>query len=149
MDEDKTITTNDSINHADLEKEINIPISEPKQDESKLLDNKKTDDEIERTSKLLKGGDDYFLKVPNKIVEEKQLKEDDYVVVELRKTKSFIIETDKTTMEEVEKLKKLPQYKNKDSGEIVKELMFKFNKKEDVEKIPSKEIKLVEKGSLE
>ena len=111
---------------------------------------KKTDeDEIERTSKLLRGGDDYFLKVPRKIVEDNQLKEDDYVIVELKKTKSFIIETDKTTMEEVEKLKKLPQYKDKDSGEIIKELMFKFNKKEDIGKIPSKEIKLVEKGSLE
>ena len=115
----------------------------------KSSSNISNDDEIERTSKLLRGGDDYFLKVPKRIVEEKQLKEDDYVVVELKKTKSFIIETDKTTIEEVEKLKKLPQYKDKDSGEIVKELMFKFNKKEDVEKIPSKEIKLVEKGSLE
>ncbi len=111
--------------------------------------NKSNEDEIERTSKLLRGGDDYFLKVPKKIIEDNQLKEDDYVIVGLKKTKSFIIETDKTTIEEVEKLKKLPQYKDKNSGEIIKELMFKFNKKEDVKTIPSKEIKLVEKGSLE
>ena len=134
----------------EIESQKNTDI-QPSQTQGKMPNNtnKEKEDEIERTSKLLQGGDDFFLKVPKKIIEEADLKENDYVVVNLKKTKFFIIETDKETLEEVEKLKKLPQYAEKDSGEIIKDLMFKFNSQNNEKDPPKRSIALVEKGSLE
>ena len=106
--------------------------------------------DINKMSKLLKGGEEYFLKVPNALVKEKELDENDYVVLDIKKANTYVVEVDKPTLEEIEKLKKLPQYKDKSDGDILKEIMFKFHHKDD-EKIkePKKEIQVIEKGLLE
>ncbi len=108
-------------------------------------------EDINRMAKLLRGGDEYFLRVPGALVKEQQLKENDFVVLEVRKAKTYVVEVDKVTLDELERLKKLPQYREKDDGQILKELMFKFHHQDDKEQVkePRQEIQVVEKGSLE
>ncbi|MFW6230919.1 MAG: hypothetical protein ACOC32_02750, partial [Nanoarchaeota archaeon] len=88
-------------------------------------------EDINRMAKLLRGGDEYFLRVPGALVKEQQLKENDFVVLEVRKAKTYVVEVDKVTLDEFERLKKLPQYREKDDGQILKELMFKFHHQDD------------------
>ncbi len=109
-------------------------------------------DKKDTMTKLLRGGDDFFLKVPRKIIEEKGFEENDYVLLNLEKVESYIIEVDKPVLDELERLKKLPQYAEKDDGEILKEIMLKFHAKENKEEnkgLSKREIVVVEKGSLE
>lgn len=106
-------------------------------------------EDINTMAKLLRGGDDYFLKVPRKLVEEKELKENDFIVLDIRKASTYVVEVDQVTLAELERLKKLPQYSDKDDGQILKEIMFKFHNKDQKIEEPKKKLQVVEKGSLE
>jgi hypothetical protein len=106
-------------------------------------------EDLNTMAKLLRGGDDYFLKVPRRLIEEKELKENDFVVLDIRKASTYVIEVDQVTLAEIERLKKLPQYAEKNEGQILKEIMFKFHNHDQQQPEPKKEVQVVEKGSLE
>lgn len=107
------------------------------------------EDETENISKVFKHDDALCVKIPEDVVKEKDIKEEEYVVVHIKHPKKYVVEVENSVMELLNKFKDMPQYKDKDEGEILEEIMFKFHNKDGSEKVekPKKDIQVVEKNS--
>ncbi len=109
----------------------------------------KTD--LERVSKVFKYDDYYLLRIPQKMVDELQLTENEFVELSIKRPSEFLLEIEKVVLDELRRLQKFPQYANKPEGEILEEIMFKFHHKDDQQKVPkpNREIRVIEKGKFD
>ena len=94
--------------------------------------------------------DGLVVKVPEEVAEKFDLKRGSFVNVTVELPKEYVVEVDKPVLEELKRMKeKWPAYKDLELNEILKDIMIKFNaKEEEVKQIPNTPLKIVEKGKL-
>lgn len=114
-----------------------------------IMPTEKTD--LDKISKVFKYEDYYLVRVPQTMIDEQQLKEDEFVELSINRPPEYLLEVEKVVLDELRRLQKFPQFANKPEGEILEEIMFKFHHKEDQEKVekPNREIRVIEKGQFD
>lgn len=90
------------------------------------------------------------VKVPEDIAEKLELKRGSFVNVSVELPKEYVVEVEKPVLEELKRMKEnWSAYKDMELNDILKDIMIKFNAKDqEVKEIPNTPLKIVERGKL-
>ena len=92
-----------------------------------------------------------IIRLPKEIVDKLQLEEGSYLDIKAEEPEEFIVEVDKPVIEELHNMKNnWAMYKDKDESEILKDIMLKYNQKDESQdkNVKNKPLKVVERDSI-